>query len=164
MSRRLDDLIIDKLNDEGVFDYFNIYTSLPAIDNDLINKLSNHPFKLELKDDDLYFIDKNGNLIKMSNHELGVFKCSVWLSDRIPSPPFNMDQGGNLRKALEAEFLYCCILISAILGFSYFQEELDEVKNKKGYNYDSMVNPSTNETFKNLLESWQAEQSFIINN
>jgi len=97
----------------------------------------------------------------MPDHELGIFECSGWLSDKIPSPPFDVDQGGNLRKAVEAESLYCCALISAILKSSYFDEEFNEVR--KGYDYESMNNPSNNTTYKGLLESWQAEQSFIIN-
>ena len=57
MPLPLDELIINQLNDEGVFEYFNVYSAMPQIDTDLITKLSKYPFKLELIEDDLYFID-----------------------------------------------------------------------------------------------------------
>ena len=43
-----------------------------------------------------------------------MIECSSWLSDKIPPPSFDVDQGGNLRKAVEAEALYCCLLITSI--------------------------------------------------
>jgi len=75
---------------------------------------------------------------------------------------FGIDQSGNVRKANEAEALYCCTIVSHIIKEESFKSDLDAVA--VSYDFNDMKPFSDNlKSFRELLNEWQALQSVIIN-
>lgn len=85
-----------------------------------------------------------------------------WISDKIPPCNFDIDQNGNVRKADEAEALFCAICVAHILKDEIFKNELNSIA--KVYDFNNMKNiEEDGETFRDLINSWQNLQSVIIN-
>lgn len=85
-----------------------------------------------------------------------------WLSDKIRSPCFDIGMNGNVRKSVEAEAFYTCVVICGTIKDDIFKIELDNVT--KQYDFENMS--SIIESGKNyitLLETWQSLQSYKVN-
>jgi hypothetical protein len=150
----LDEKIILSLNDDGLFDYFNEKQKSEAVTQEELIRLSSKALKLFIKDDVLCYQNEEVDFVRMPDHDLGVSYCGKWLSDLIDGPTFDIDQGGNMRKAVEAESMYISATICSILRDDYFLKEIEEVINS----YNFMIFSSNKEngvSFKQLLEDWQ---------
>lgn len=63
----------------------------------------------------LYFFDENEERIYCPEILTSISEKGEWLSDKLPIINFDIDQNGNVRRADEAEALYCCICVAHIL-------------------------------------------------
>lgn len=86
----------------------------------------------------------------------------MWLSDQLPTIEFDINQNGNVRKADEAEALFCAIVVSQILKEKEFKEEITTLA--KNYDFKEMkeIGLGSN-SFRSILSSWQDLQSEVIN-
>lgn len=117
---------------------------------------------ISFDDQGLFFFDKNNEKIYCPELNTSISEKGEWLSDKLPLITFDIDQNGNVRKADEAEALYCCICVANILKEKSFKLEVDDIV--KSYDFSAMKsNDDDSQTFRNLLISWQDLQSVIIN-
>lgn len=132
------------------------------VDSDLLYKIVSEPFIIHYNEDNdrLYYIDENGDYQYCPDIQEGISSSRDWISDSLPMIPFDINQGGNLRKSIEAENIYKCILIAGILK-GEFLEEFN--KCCVGYDFKEFKSFKTNDlTFSELLNKWQELQNFTI--
>jgi hypothetical protein len=71
----------------------------------------------------------------------------------IPNVPFDIDQNGNVRRADEAEALFCAINLSWIITDEVFRDEVLEIAKK--YDFKSMRHfENENISFRGLTVSY----------
>ena len=117
---------------------------------------------LELDDEleEIYFLHKNGDKVICPEPEFGTSIASEWINDKLPALPFEIEQGGNVRKSLEVETMYEYIIISKIFNNEYYKD----IRKILDSNYDFMNLKSENGfNFVDLLEKMQSLQSLTIN-
>lgn len=90
-------------------------------------ELPNRPFSLIIQDNLLYAIDGNNDKIEMPDDSLGANFCGEWLSNYLPSPSFDVLQSGNIRKAEEAECIYCVLVVKAALRNVEFDNDFTDI-------------------------------------
>ena len=98
--------------------------------------LVSKPCMVKVVDDGLEFMDDSGDIITCPNFSANIVDDGAWLSSKIPDVDFDVEQGGNLRKAEEAESAYYCIIVVLVLKDALFKNELESVI--LNYDYDSM--------------------------
>jgi hypothetical protein len=157
---KLDDAIINELNSRKLWEYFYSHNAADDITQNKLIELSNNSYNIIIKDNRLYAIDDEGDLIEMPDDNFGADFCGKWFSDYLPQPSFDVIQSGNVRKAEEAECIYCALVVKATLNDENFDNDFNELCNS--YDYDRMVGIGEINSFKQLLEEWQGYQSFII--
>ena len=148
--------IINKLKDSDLIERFS-FTEIKETPNlSLIIKMFEEPSEIEIDGDELFFFDENGDKVFCPDMYVSISDKGNWLSDKIPLIDFDIDQSGNIRKASEAEALFCLVVVGQVL---------DEVKEvAKGYDFNAMKPINENgKTFKDLLNEWLSLQSIIIN-
>lgn len=160
VAYKLDDAVIEALSARKLWEYFYSKASVEEITQDILIKLSKEAFNLVIEDGILCAIDSNGDKISIPDDEFGVNYCGEWLSDYLPAPSFDVAQSGNVRKADEAESIYCALVVRAALNDVEFDKDFEQVA--KNYDYDKMIGKGAIDSFKTLLESWQQYQSFIV--
>lgn len=132
------------------------------VDSQLLIKLITEPFLIGYDESDgiLYFINDDGERQNCPEIQEGVSTSRDWISDFLPAVPFDISQGGNLRRASEAENIYKCILISGILKGEFESKFLDACKN---YNFEDLKpKDGTIDSFSTILSSWQELQNLTI--
>lgn len=154
--------IINNLKNSDLIKRFNISVDKPTPNFELIVKLFEESMTVSYDDHGLYFIGDDNEKIYCPIMYTTISDKGFWFSDKLPDIGFDVDMGGNVRKADEAEALYCCTCISNILKEENFKDELKEVA--RGYDFSSMKPISDGEmNFRDLLNSWLELQSIIIN-
>lgn len=161
MNSDIYEQILSKLADSNLIEYFNETAKLPSPDRSTLTKLIKTPVKIFIKDNNLCYENEDGEAICCPEIDTNVSDAGYWLSDKIPSPCFDILQGGNLRKAEEAEAFYICCIITAILKDDSFTSEIEKVISN--YDFVKMDSVEANYNFVNLLIDWQDLQSVIIN-
>lgn len=132
------------------------------IDSSLLIELVTRPYILSYDENDgkLYYIDNEEVRHECPQIESGLSTSRDWISDHLPVIPFDLYQGGNLRKSAEVENIYKCILIAGILKGSFLQQFQECCGN---YNFDlldSMKEDGIN--FSKLLTRWQDLQNLTV--
>lgn len=151
-----------KILEESKFiDHVMIGDVLDDVTTATIDKLLSEPCSVKIGDYGLVFVSKDGEEIECPNYGLNVSADGKWLSDKIPDLNFDIDQGGNVRKAAEAQSAYCCAIVVLVLKDSYFTNQLRDVL--LNYNFDKMSGGETSMSFQDLLSEWQSLQSTTIN-
>lgn len=150
--------IISKLKDEGLISYFDLNSAKTDPSQQVLTSLLDEVKLIHLDDGELVYTDESGDAIKCPHVDTSVSDCGWWLSSKIPSPNFDIQQSGNIRKAEEAEAAYICAIITAILNDAVFAKEFKDLM--KEYDFKIM---SGDNTFAELLSSWQDLQSTTIN-
>lgn len=132
------------------------------LNSEALIKLVSEPQIIEYDNESgkLFYLDENSEKRFCPEIQEGVSVSRDWISDSLPSVPFDISHGGNLRKASEAENIYKCILISGILG-GEFLEEFKRVCNN--YDFSDLKSKDVNScNFSELLSKWQELQNFTI--
>jgi hypothetical protein len=134
---------------------------LDDFDSEILLKLLKHPLKIEANESGIIAKVEGGDDIICPNFSINISENGKWLSDLLPPCPFDIEQGGNLRKAEEAESAYFCAIVCLVLKDEIFLNEIhDTIKN---YNYSEMDSYADHLNFKSLLNSWLDLQSVLIN-
>lgn len=154
--------IIDGLKESKLFERFPETKIFPTPSLDIIIKAFEFPSEINFDDEGLFFYDENNNKIYSPQMLTSISEQGEWLSDKVPFVSFDIDQNGNVRKAVEAESLFIAVVVANSLQDEYFRNELVEVAKK--YDFDAMKSLKTSGiTFKELLNEWQSLQSVTIN-
>lgn len=161
MSENIYEKLLSQLKSSGLIKYFDDATVLANINSSSLIKISTKVSKIIVVDNNLCYKNESGDITCCPYIETQVSDSGYWLSDKIDPPNFDILQGGNLRKAEEAESSYCCAMVCSILQDQTFFKEFEDVC--KSYNFEDMVSNDAKPTFKELLTSWQDIQSTIIN-
>jgi hypothetical protein len=159
---KFEDEIIERLKQSNLIKRFSFSDVKPNPDIKIINNLFTFPVNIEADDFGIYYFDENKDKIYCPSMSFSLTESGDWLSDKIPPVPFDIEQSGNVRKADEAEALFCSIIICLILKEDEFKKELMEIASK--YDFQEMK-PNSNESlnFRELLNQWQDLQSVVIN-
>lgn len=158
----LEEFIINKLKESNLIERFSFNEIQQTPDLELILKLFNEPVEIFHDREGLYFQSENGDKIYCPKMLTSISEKGEWISDKLPNVCFDIEQSGNVRKADEAEALFCLINVSMILKEDSFKEEVRNFASS--YDFNNMKPISDEEkTFRNLLNDWQELQSSIIN-
>lgn len=159
---RFEKEILSKLQESGLIKKFSFSEVRKNPNVDVINDLFTYPIEISADDGGIFYLDENSDKVYCPSMSFSLTNSGEWLSDKIPPVTFDIDQSGNVRKASEAEALFCLIVISLVLKEDEFRNELVEVA--KDYDFSNMKHFSDDSiTFRGLLNSWQNYQSLIIN-
>lgn len=116
---------------------------------------------MKVSDSDILYEDLKKGWTVCPNFSIDISENGKWLSEIIPSCPFDVEQGGNVRKIEEAESPYDCAIVCIVLKYNDFIEELKKVINN--YKFDEFYSVGNCLNFKDLIDSWLDYQSIIIN-
>lgn len=154
--------IISKLKDSGLIKRFSFSEVKQNPDIKIINQLFLYPIKIDADDQGIFYFDEGGDKIYCPSMAFSITDSGEWLSDKIPPVPFDIEQSGNVRKAEEAESIFCLVVISIILKEPEFRDEI--LKIARSYDFVNMKNVNEDgSTFRALLNDWQDLQSTVIN-
>lgn len=137
LKEKVEEFLRLLIADKKLQKLYSFKADLPKqIDRDILKELLEYPYCLTVNDEDgeLYFISDEDipslNIIKGENKcpeiTSGITECKEWISDKLPLLNFDIDQGGNIRRAKEAESIYICTLIAGILRGS-FEDEIYKI-------------------------------------
>lgn len=158
---KISDSIISKISNSGIIERVGEITIKDQPNKSILNKMFDEPQSIALDDGGL-FIFHDGDKIYCPEIKVTISEKGEWLSDFLPEVAFDIDQSGNVRKAEEAEAIYCVIAISAILNDDSFKNDVQEIINN--YDFGNMKSIDLDsKSFSNLLSEWQGYQSVILN-
>jgi hypothetical protein len=152
-SKNIKDFLLS-CKDKGIFQNISFKDiSLDYADEESVCKALEGSYKISI--DPVY-----GNLQYTDGDEVyncprmrdGLSAGKEWISDKIPSCPFQTYFDGNLRKQLEAESLFTCIVLSSIFKEPY-SSEFDVFC--KSYDFGLMSGVDKESSFFNLQKNWQ---------
>lgn len=160
-AKRFEKEMIERLRNSNIIDHVMMGDVLDDMTNETLLELLRKPLQIELNDEGLNFVDENGDKVQCPNYGINIQSDGKWLSDKIPTVSFDIDQNGNIRRAEEAEAAYCCIITTLVIDNDVFRDELEEVI--KNYNYEELDGVVKGENFKKLLTGWLDLQSTTVN-
>lgn len=134
---------------------------LDDFDSEVLLRLLKYPLKIEATEFGIVAKVEGGDDIQCPNFSISVSDNGKWLSDVLPPCPFDIEQGGNLRKAEETESAYYCAIVCLVLKDNVFLDEINTTI--KNYNFSEMDAYPDHLNFKDLLGSWLDLQSYLIN-
>lgn len=114
-----------------------------------------------ITDRGLVFINEDGDEEECVNYGTNITADGKWLSEKIDSVSFDIEQDGNLRKAQEAQSAYCLCTIYCVMNDSKIKEEIELIASN--YNYSTMSPHDGFSSFTQLLAVYQDLQSTAIN-
>jgi hypothetical protein len=113
------------LSDSGII----LDDMLPSEDVTQINSVdiiriveSSYNLVYDEEDEQLMYIDENDEKHISPDLSVGITESSEWLSEKLPIPTLDIDQGGNVRKSEEVKALYAIICIAVVIPS--FKEEI----------------------------------------
>lgn len=153
--------MINLLKESKIVKNIMMSNVLDEFDSEILLRFLKYPLRIEVTDKGIVAKNDSGDEIMCPNFSVNVSDNGEWLSDVIPPCPFDIEQGGNLRKAEEAESAYFCAVVCLVLKDKIFLDEIyDTIKN---YNFSEMDSYPDHKNFKDLLNSWLDLQSYLIN-
>jgi hypothetical protein len=162
-----------------------------AIDSEIIRKLNNNPRNLLVDEDKdlLYYVsdaeDKDYALntkVYCPDSIKGYADSKTWLSNHIPKVSIDFSQNGNIRKGLEVEAMFKCIIINCFLD-GIFNRDINKVLTGNEsddsstldsvgkdieistfqYDFENMANPyDETHTFRSCLTDIQKVNTILI--
>lgn len=160
--KEFEERFVAGLADSGLIDKFSLSEIYRTPDLPLIIELFENASLIDCDGGGLYYFDDKGEKKYCPEMKTSVSDKGQWLSEKLPSIGFDIDQSGNVRKADEAEALYITIQVAHILKEEIFVKELFDVA--KNYDFSNMKNISDSlMSFRDLLKYWQTLQSVSIN-
>lgn len=154
--------IIEKLKASGLIEKFSVFEFNQTPDLERIIKMFEEPSVIDFDDNGIFYIDEDGEKAYCPQMYSSISDKGEWLSDNLPTIDFDINQNGNVRKADEAEALYCVIVVSQILKENDFKNEVIDLSRKYDFN-DLKEITSDGLSFRKLLTEWLDLQSEIIN-
>lgn len=154
--------IIDSLKESGLIERFSFveFTQTPNIE--VIEKLFKYPVKIDFDDNGIFYFNEEGEKCYCPEMYTTISDEAIWISDKLPSVDFDVHQNGNVRKADEAEALYCSLIVAHIMKEDTFKKEIQDLALR--YDFDKMAPIDVGGNgFRDLLKDWQSLQSVIIN-
>lgn len=161
MDQNVYEILLDRFRDSNLIEYFDVSAVTTPLDTETAIKLAKAPVEIFIDNNKLCYKNDSGDIVECPNIDTNVSDAGYWLSDKIPFPNFDIQQGGNIRKAEEAESCYICCIIAAILKDDSFTKELEDAI--KGYDFTKMSSLKDNGSFSLLLREWLDLQSIVIN-
>jgi len=160
--KTFEEKIISSLQSSGLIEKFSLREFTKSPDLQHVIRIFETPSKIFSDEGGIYYFDENEDKTYCPKIKSSVTEKGEWLSTIMPNIGFDIDQSGSVRKADEAEALYCCIQVAHILKEKEFKDELTSLS--KDYDFKNMKNFSnSSEGFRELLNSWQNLQSISIN-
>lgn len=160
--KEFEDSIIQKLKEGNLVERFNKNEFVETPNLEIIIQAFEEPSLIEFDELGLYFFDSKNEKVYCPEMLTSISEKGEWLSDKIPFVNFDIDQSGNVRKADEAEALFCCVCVAHILKEADMKAEVLKIANS--YDFKNMKARNENfYTFRELLSEWQSIQSVIIN-
>lgn len=154
--------VLAKLQASGLIKRFSFNEVMPNPNISLIEELFKYPTLIEADDEGIFYYDENHDKIYCPSMAFSISESGEWLSEKLPPVNFDIEQSGNVRKADEAEALFCCVVVSSILKEEIFIEEVKELA--EVYDFENMKHREIDNCgFRALLNDWQNLQSVIIN-
>ena len=98
--------VLEKLSESKLVHKINLSNMLDDCNATSLNKLLSKAYTIKVVEDGIVFTDDNGDEIACPNFGVSIADDERWLSSKLPDVPFDVEQGGNLRKAEEAEAAY----------------------------------------------------------
>lgn len=158
--QKFEERLLEKLISSNYVEHVMMEDVLDPISKAILIEAISKPFKIEIEDEGLIFLNEAEERITCPNFGSSISADGQWLSEKLPFIPFDIEQAGNLRKAEEAESAYFCAMIVIVLKDSIFKDEFLDVVNN--YDYQGMKPLGKSSSFKQLLTEWQDLQSKII--
>ena len=121
-SNNLETILLEKLTASNYVDYILMSSILDNIIVETLKKLVSTLCNIEVVEEGLSFTDSSGDIIACPNFSANISDDGLWLSSKIPDIGFDVEQGGNLRKAEEAESAYYFIIIVLVLKDELFRK------------------------------------------
>jgi len=124
-----EDIILSSLkaaNDDGLFLHFNSKDEGTVCDATSVKDFLDHSYDLVIVNNYLQYTDDAGDTHVLETTK-GITEGGTWLSSKLPTPPFDVFQGDNLRKSEEAKSLFIAMNIKSILKDENYTKEFDEV-------------------------------------
>jgi hypothetical protein len=137
---------------------------IPTPDDERIKKILESSYELfyDESSDVLKYVDENGAEHIAPDLSDGITESSEWLCDKLPLPPFDFDQDGNLRKIDEVRASYTLICIAIII--KSFKDEIFEMFSKYDYKTFSFDGSDvSDESLCDYLNSFMNLNSLRIN-
>lgn len=160
--QEFEERIIKALRNSGLIEKFSLQEYQRTAELAHIIEIFEIPSKISFDEDGLYYFDEDGDKIYCPKMNSSISDRGIWLSQKLPEVGFDIDQNGNIRKADEAEALYCCIMVAHILDENEFKQELKNIA--KDYDFKEMKsNTEKGICFRELLNDWQSLQSVTLN-
>lgn len=132
------------------------------ISYDVFKKFLDTPRKIfiDSHSDRLYIEDENGDKVFAPEAELCVDYSSLWMEQYLPYPAFSIEQGGNVRRSIEAEAIYNVVVVNSIFD-NIFIGKIEKILSS-GYDFETLSSNS-DENFTSLLAEIQDLQALDIN-
>lgn len=157
----IETLMKEAIKNSKFVDHVVMGNILDDVTSNRIIELLETPKKFKIGDKGLMYESDDGELEECPNYGVNISSDGKWLSDKISSIPFDIEQNGNVRKATEAQSAYCLIVLNEVLNDSDIKTEITDIVNN--YDYESMVPHDGRSSFEDLLKSYLNLQSTIIN-
>lgn len=161
-ASKIEKLIIEKLQSSGLIERFSLNEFSVTPNINILIELMNKPQVIYSDECGIFYNDENGEKVYCPEFRVSIEEKGEWISDHLPSPGFDIYQNGNVRKAKEAEALYCTIIIANTMKGDLFKEELSGVF--ASYDFENMLpHDDSGKTFQEVLNSWVSYNSIIVN-
>lgn len=134
---------------------------LEDVEQKILIDMLEKPSKISFDEFGIYYEGDDGEKIQCPSYGINLQADGMWLSDKILDISFDIEQNGNVRKADEAQAIYCCLVVCSVLNDEDLKEELKQVITN--YDYISMTPKGGFSSFRDLLNTWQELQSILIN-
>lgn len=116
---RFRDSIISQIKKNGIIELVSDLEMLENPQSAIIETIFHSPSKIFLDDEGLFYFEDDDK-IYCPEICVTISEKGEWLSDMIPTIEFDSDQAGNVRKAEEAEALFCLIVVSQVMQNEIF--------------------------------------------
>lgn len=157
----IEDFMKNAIKNSNHIEHIMMGEMLDDVTKDKLLDLLKTPKEIKLTDEGLVFINKNGDEERCVNYGINVTADGKWLSDKILPVSIDIEQGGNIRKAEEAQAAYCLIVVDSVLNEDSISNQIKELV--QNYDFERMVPFDGYQTFSKLLEELQNIQSTTIN-
>jgi hypothetical protein len=111
----------------------------------------------------LYYIDSDGDRVNCPDMAAGMSNSASWVSDHLPLPNMDLDQGGSVRKGSEVRALYTIVCIGGV--FVDLKDEIVEFINS--YNFLEFIGKAVvgeeDQSAVSYLKTFTDLNSIVIN-
>lgn len=157
--------MIRALSDSKLVTHVNLQDVTQKFDEAIIYKMMDESCPLIFEDNTIVF-KNNGEELRCPNYGANIQLDAEWLSEKLSDVSYDIDQGGNVRKADEAEAALCCVNIAKVLNDKSIRSDIANICAKYDFTKCSIndIDESIEySSFCDLLDSLRSLQSRQIN-